>query len=91
MRIRPNVSFECASHGLIYVENKGRGLISNDIILGDRVWIGAGVTVLGGVEIGNDVIVGACSLVNKNLEAGWIYTGIPAKKFKKITNIERDL
>jgi len=82
--IGPNVSFECASHGLMYRVDEGRGLISSDIIVRDRVWIGANVTILGGVEIGCDVVVGSCSLVNKNLESGWVYCGVPAKKLKRI-------
>jgi maltose O-acetyltransferase len=82
--IGPNVSFECASHGIEYIEGKGRGLLSKDIFVRDRVWIGAGTIILGGVEIGDDVVVGANSLVNKDLEPGWIYYGIPAKKIKKI-------
>ena len=53
-------------------------------MIGSDVWIGARVTVLMGAKINNRVVVGAGSLVNKDLESGYIYAGIPAKKIKKI-------
>lgn len=55
----------------------------------DHVWIGAGVTILKGSHIGEHVVVGAQSLVNKPLEAHAIYTGIPAKKIRDSITWER--
>lgn len=50
------------------------------IVIHDNVYIGYGVTVLRGVTIGENTIVGARSLVNKSLDANSIYAGVPAKK-----------
>ena len=61
-----------------------QGVISSEIIIGSDIWIGARVTILAGVKINDRVIVGACSLINKDLESGYIYAGVPAKKIKKI-------
>jgi len=47
-------------------------------MIGRDVWLGAGVTVLGGVRIGDGCVVGAGSVVTKNLPAGSISHGIPA-------------
>ena len=58
--------------------------ISNKVIIGDRVWCGINVTILSGVKIGNDVIIGAGSVVNKDIEDGAIVVGVPAKKIKSI-------
>ena len=44
----------------------------------DNVFIGSNTTVLSGVSIGPDVIVGAGSLINKDLTGG-VYAGVPAK------------
>ena len=55
----------------------------------DHVWIGAGVTILKGSHIGEHVVVGAQSLVNKPLEAHAIYEGIPAKKIRDSITWER--
>lgn len=50
------------------------------IRIDDNVFIGANSTILANVHIESNVIIGACSLVNKNLESGFVYGGIPAKK-----------
>lgn len=49
------------------------------IKIGKRCWLASNVTVLKGVTIGNEVVVGAMSLVNKNINAGSIVAGVPAK------------
>lgn len=48
------------------------------IKIGCDVWLAKGVTVLGGVTIGNGCVVGAESVVTKNLEAYGVYAGSPA-------------
>lgn len=47
--------------------------------IGSDVWLGRGVKVFEGVTIGDGVVVGAFSLVTKNLEPYGIYVGSPAK------------
>lgn len=47
--------------------------------IGDRVFIGANSTILMNVHIGNDVIIGAGSLVNKDVPDGCVVAGVPAK------------
>ena len=61
-----------------------QGGISKEIIIGSDIWIGARVTVLSGVTINNRVVIGAGSVVTSNLESGYLYAGVPAKKIKKI-------
>lgn len=57
-----------------YVEGKYQVKVGND------VWIGARVTVLDGVSIGDGAVVAAGALVNKDIEPYAIYGGVPAKK-----------
>jgi len=52
--------------------------------LGENIWLGARVTVLDGVVIPNDSVIGACSLVSKPLPESGVYVGIPAKKIKSV-------
>ena len=47
--------------------------------IGDRVFIGANTTILMNVHVGNDVIIGAGSLVNKDIPDGCVVAGVPAK------------
>lgn len=51
-------------------------------ILGDNVVIGMGTSLLGPISICDNVIIGAMSLVNKDIIEPGIYAGIPVKKIK---------
>ena len=52
------------------------------VSLGGNIWLGARVTVLDGVNIPDNSVIGACSLVSKTLAEPGIYVGIPARKIK---------
>jgi acetyltransferase-like isoleucine patch superfamily enzyme len=52
--------------------------------IGENVWLGSGVTVLPGCRIGNNAVVGAGSLVTKNIPDNEIWVGIPAKKLRNV-------
>ena len=54
------------------------------VSLGQNIWLGARVTVLDGVTIADDSVIGACSLVSKPLSESGVYVGIPAKKIKSV-------
>lgn len=57
---------------------------SEPIIIGDNVFIGTRVTILKGVSIGNNVIIGAGSLVCKSIPPNCIAAGNPCKVIKSI-------
>ena len=58
----------------------------SEIRIGDDVWLGANVTVLPGVTIGNNVVVGAGAVVNKDIPDNSLAVGVPAQVIKKIEN-----
>ena len=64
------------------VETGERINYGKNIIIGNHVWLGRDVTILKGIEIKNNSIVGTKSLVTKNVEENAIYVGIPARKVK---------
>lgn len=49
------------------------------VVIGDDVWLGAGVRVLDGVEIGSGAVIGAASVVTKSVPSGAIAVGTPAR------------
>ena len=49
------------------------------IVIGDNVWVGAKATILGGVTIGNDVVIAAHAVVNKDVPSHCVVGGIPAR------------
>ena len=60
-----------------------RPLSSKPVVIEDNVWLGEFVSVLPGVTIGKGTIVGANSVVSKNLPPYIIAVGTPAKPIKK--------
>lgn len=59
------------------------------VVIGKRCWIGMGSIVLKGVEIGDDTIVAAGSIVSQSLPAGAIAAGNPATVVRMLTEEER--
>ncbi|MBQ2939382.1 MAG: acyltransferase [Clostridia bacterium] len=57
---------------------QGKGEVK-PVTIGDDVWIGARVTILPGVQIGTGAIVGACSVVTKNVPNYAVVAGNPAR------------
>ena len=60
------------------------GMIAKPIHIGKRVWLGANVTVLQGVTIGENAIVAAGAVVNRDVPPNTIVGGVPAKIIKEI-------
>jgi maltose O-acetyltransferase len=58
--------------------------ISKPVIIRDDVWLGMGVTVLKGVEIGERAVIGAGSLVTKSIPPDSLAVGTPAKVIKRL-------
>lgn len=57
-------------------------MIPAPVVIGRRVWIGAAVTVLPGVTIGEDAIVGAGAVVTRDVQANVIVAGTPATQIR---------
>jgi maltose O-acetyltransferase len=82
--IGPRVQFESVSHGLEYHHDKGRSCLVKDIFVGDRVWIGAGSIILQGISIGQDAVVAAGAVVNRDVPPRMLVAGVPARIVKEI-------
>lgn len=87
--IAPNCGFYTAGHALD-VEQRNQGLeYAYPITVGDNVWIGGGVQVMPGVTIGSDTVIGAGSLVNKDIPSGVLAAGNPCRVIRKLTEEDR--
>lgn len=84
VQIGPRVSFETATHDIIFSPDAGRGLDHQEICVEDKVWIGAGATILPGVTIHEAAVVAAGAVVTKNVPAYTLVGGVPARKIKDI-------
>ncbi|MSU02124.1 acyltransferase [Tissierella pigra] len=82
----PEVMIITGDHKIEWCENgeKINSIIISNVKIGSHSYIGARVTILQGVTIGEKSIVGACSLVNKNVDVSSLFAGVPAKKIKDI-------
>lgn len=87
--IGPNVTITCAGHGILPVQRKEGMNTSKPITIEDNVWIGANCVICPGVTIGNDSIIGAGSVVTKDIPEGVIAFGNPCRVQRRITQEDR--
>lgn len=83
-QIGHNVVFATLNHGLSPEERKHT--YPAPIVLGKNVWVGSNSTILQGVTIGDNAVVAAGAVVNKNVPDNVVVGGVPAKFIKKITD-----
>lgn len=87
----PNVGLYTAGHP-VNVKERISGLeYAHPITIGNNVWIGADVTVIGGVTIGDNSIIGGGSVVTKNIPANVIAVGNPCRVIRKISEEDSNL
>lgn len=56
---------------------------TGQIVIGENVFIGAGTTVLKGVRIGDNAVIGSCSVVTRDVPDNEIWGGNPARFIKR--------
>lgn len=82
--IGPNVTLVTTGHPIRPDLRERIGQYSEPIHIGRNVWIGAGVIVLPGVNIGDNSVIGANSLVTKDIPADSVAYGSPCKVVRPI-------
>ena len=60
------------------------------ITVGNSVWFGAGVIVLGGLTIGDNTVIAARSVVTKDIPSNVIAAGVPCRVLRKITEADKN-
>lgn len=90
VRIGPNCCFVTPNHAPDPQMRKEGWQIFLPITVGDNVWFGAGVTVMPGVTIGRDSIIGGGSVVTRDIPAGVLAAGNPCRVIRPLGPEDRE-
>ena len=69
---------------------KRGGMYPAPVVLGKNVWVGAHATILAGVTIGDDSVIAAGAVVTKNVPAGVVAGGVPARVIRQLDGTRRE-
>ncbi|KAH7466000.1 hypothetical protein PRIC1_014771 [Phytophthora ramorum] len=86
--LAPNVQLYTASHPLNPKKRAAKLETGKPITIEDDAWIGGNVVIVPGVHIGRGAVIGAGSVVTKDVPPMCVYAGNPAKFIKKIDQEE---
>ncbi|MBR6584582.1 MAG: sugar O-acetyltransferase [Firmicutes bacterium] len=94
--IGPNVSLMATNHPLLPQERMGMdeegrttmAEYAEDIHIGDNVWIACNTVIIGGVTIGKNCVIGAGSVVTKDIPEGYLAYGNPCRPVRPITEAD---
>jgi maltose O-acetyltransferase len=84
VQIGPNVQLLTATHPIEPEPRRAKWEGSRPITIGNNVWLGGGVIVCPGVTIGDNTVVGAGAVVVRDLSAGVVAVGNPARVIRKV-------
>jgi maltose O-acetyltransferase len=84
VQIGPNVQLLTPTHPVEAGPRRQKWEAAEPITIEDNVWLGGGVIVCPGVTIGRDTVVGAGSVVTRDLPAGVLAVGSPARVLREV-------
>lgn len=87
--IGPNIGIYPVNHAIDALERINGGCYARPVHIGRNVWLGGDVKILSGVSIGDNTIVGAGSIVTKDIPSDVIVAGNPCRVIRKITNEDK--
>jgi len=87
--IAPNVSIYTAGHPIHPISRNSLYEYGKEIIIGHNVWLGGNTVICPGVHIGNNVVIGAGSVVTKDIPDWSFAAGNPCRVIKKITDDDK--
>lgn len=85
----PNVSIYTAGHPVHHEARNSMYEYGISVKIGNNVWIGGNTVITPGVTIGEDSVIGAGSVVTKDVPSGVIAAGNPCKIIRKITEDDK--
>lgn len=88
--IGPNVTIATAGHPIDPELRRKVAQFNIPVRIGNNVWIGAGAVILPGITIGDDSVIGAGSIVTKDIPAGVVAVGNPCRVLRPISDRDRE-
>lgn len=88
-QMAPNVAIYTAGHPVHPVSRNSAYEYGKEVTIGDNVWLGGNTVVCPGVHIGNNVVIGAGSVVTKDIPDWCVAAGNPCKVIRKITEEDK--
>ncbi len=88
--IGPNVVLATAGHPILPELREKAYQFNMPIHIGKNCWLGAGVVVLPGVTIGDNTVIGAGSIVTKDIPSGVVAVGNPCRVLREINDHDRE-
>ncbi len=86
----PNVTVATAGHPIL-PELRAKGYQYNaPVHIGKNCWIGAGVLIMPGINIGDNVVIGAGSVVTKDIPSNVVAVGNPCKMLREVNEHDRE-
>lgn len=86
----PNVIVATAGHPILPELRERAYQYNAPVFIGRNCWIGAGAIVLPGVTIGDDTVIGAGSVVTKDIPGGVVAVGNPCRVMREINEHDRE-
>ena len=89
VKIGPRVNLLTAGHPIDAATRVSLLEFAKPIVIGNNTWLGGNVTVLPGVTIGNNVVIGAGAVVTRDIPDNVVAVGNPARVLRKIGEADR--
>lgn len=89
-QLAPNVAIYTAGHPVHPMSRNSLYEYGIEVNIGDNVWIGGNTVVLPGVHIGSNTVIGAGSVVTKDIPDWVIAAGNPCKVIRRITEEDKE-
>lgn len=85
----PNVVIATAGHPILPALRKKEYQYNMSVHIGENCWLGAGVLVMPGITIGDNTVIGAGSVVTKDIPANVVAVGNPCKVLRQISDHDK--
>lgn len=89
-KLGPNVTIATAGHSILPSLREKAYQYNLPVKIGSCVWLGAGVVVLPGVTIGDNTVIGAGSIVTKDIPSNVVAVGNPCKVIREINQKDKE-